>query len=153
MYDSGRTLHSLEGLIVADKDIKSSNKANLLTYGPRSQREQLLREIKLLRFDEGSMLSKKQRAAQHHFYGIFLAAGVAESPQCSTGTSSPPLLPNKEHSTVVAPHALMPSGSLTSLLQVLNSSNVCTSRGRDSKQSLLFPLGRTQSHQPVSFYL
>lgn len=59
LYDVWPTVQSLLGLGVADKDSTNSATAALSNYGPRTQRAELLREIKLPVLDEASTPSNK----------------------------------------------------------------------------------------------
>lgn len=58
LYKGGRTLHSLLGLGVDDKD-DEGNTSSTSKYGPRSQRAELLRKVSLMIVDEGSMMDRK----------------------------------------------------------------------------------------------
>ena len=57
LYEGGRTLHSILGLGIDDKD-SSERHAKLSKYGPRSQRGILIKALSLLIIDEASMMQR-----------------------------------------------------------------------------------------------
>jgi len=56
LYRGGRTLHSLPGLVIDDRE-STERHAKLSKYGPRSQRGELIRHLHLLIIDEASMMA------------------------------------------------------------------------------------------------
>ena len=83
LYEGGRTLHSLLGLEIDDKD-SSERYAKLSKYGPRSQRGILIKALSLLIIDEASMM---QRVLFEHVDTIL--KGLRCTGQSSSARSKP----------------------------------------------------------------
>lgn len=59
LYKGGRTVHSLLGLGIDDKDSSDGSSSRSSKYGPRSERAKLLRRAALIIIDEASIIERR----------------------------------------------------------------------------------------------